>query len=92
MVARWEGNEGVPPGSTIVELTLEADGDGTVLSLRHTGLPDGGRGDARGGLALLHGSVGRGGSGGGSAADALGASAGGMILRRLSVLVYEGDP
>jgi hypothetical protein len=30
--------------------------------------------------------------GGGSAADALGASAGGMILRRLSVLVYEGDP
>jgi uncharacterized protein YndB with AHSA1/START domain len=37
----WEGNESVPPGSTIVELTLEADGDGTVLSLRHTGLPDG---------------------------------------------------
>jgi uncharacterized protein YndB with AHSA1/START domain len=37
----WEGNEGVPPGSTTVELTLEADGDGTVLSLRHTGLPDG---------------------------------------------------
>lgn len=38
---RWEGNEGVPPGSTTVELTLDADGDGTVLSLRHTGLPDG---------------------------------------------------
>jgi uncharacterized protein YndB with AHSA1/START domain len=37
----WEGNESVPPGSTIVELTLEADGVGTVLSLRHTGLPDG---------------------------------------------------
>ena len=37
----WEGNEGVPPGSTTVELTLEADGDGTVLSLRHTGLPNG---------------------------------------------------
>ena len=37
----WEGNERVPPGSTTVELTLEADGDGTVLSLRHTGLPDG---------------------------------------------------
>ena len=37
----WEGNEGVPPGSTTVELTLAADGDGTVLSLRHTGLPDG---------------------------------------------------
>jgi uncharacterized protein YndB with AHSA1/START domain len=37
----WEGNAGVPPGSTTVELTLEADGEGTVLSLRHTGLPDG---------------------------------------------------
>ena len=37
----WEGNESVPPGSTTVELTLEADGDGTMLSLRHTGLPDG---------------------------------------------------
>jgi hypothetical protein len=31
----------VPPGSTTVELTLEADGDGTLLMLRHTGLPDG---------------------------------------------------
>lgn len=37
----WEGNDDVPPGSTTVELTLEADGSGTVLSLRHTGLPDG---------------------------------------------------
>jgi len=37
----WEGNESVPPGSTTVELSLEADGDGTVLSLRHSGLPDG---------------------------------------------------
>ncbi len=37
----WEGNDDVPPGSTTVELTLEADGEGTVLSLRHTGLPDG---------------------------------------------------
>lgn len=37
----WEGDRGVPPGSSTVELTLEADGDGTVLSLRHTGLPDG---------------------------------------------------
>lgn len=37
----WEGNQGIPPGSTTVELTLEPDGDGTVLSLRHTGLPDG---------------------------------------------------
>jgi uncharacterized protein YndB with AHSA1/START domain len=37
----WEGDEGVPPGSTTVELTLESDGEGTVLSLRHSGLPDG---------------------------------------------------
>jgi uncharacterized protein YndB with AHSA1/START domain len=37
----WEDNEGVPPGSTTVELTLEADGEGTLLMLRHTGLPDG---------------------------------------------------
>jgi len=37
----WEGSDGVPPGSSTVEVTLEADGDGTVLSLRHTGLPDG---------------------------------------------------
>lgn len=30
----------VPPGSTRVEVTLTADGDGaTVLALRHTGLP-----------------------------------------------------
>ena len=37
----WEGNVDLPPGSTIVELSLEAEGDGTMLSLRHTGLPTG---------------------------------------------------
>jgi uncharacterized protein YndB with AHSA1/START domain len=37
----WEGNPDMPPGSTTVELTLEADGDGTILRLRHSGLPDG---------------------------------------------------
>ena len=37
----WEGNVDLPPGSTTVELSLEAEGDGTVLSLRHTGLPTG---------------------------------------------------
>jgi uncharacterized protein YndB with AHSA1/START domain len=36
----WEGNADVPPGSTIVEITLEADGDDTVATLRHSGLPD----------------------------------------------------
>lgn len=37
----WEGNDLVPPGSSRVELDLDADGEGTILSLRHTGLPDG---------------------------------------------------
>jgi uncharacterized protein YndB with AHSA1/START domain len=36
----WIGDEKVPPGSTTVEIALEPDGDGTVLRLRHTGLPD----------------------------------------------------
>jgi uncharacterized protein YndB with AHSA1/START domain len=36
----WVGDENVPPGSTTVEVALEPDGDGTVLRLRHTGLPD----------------------------------------------------
>lgn len=39
----WEATEGgtppVPPGSSMVEITLEADGDDTILALRHTGLP-----------------------------------------------------
>ena len=36
----WEG-EGhpVPPGSTTVEITLTADGDGTLLRLVHRDLP-----------------------------------------------------
>lgn len=38
----WDPTEGAPavePGSTRVEITLTADGDGTLLALRHTGLP-----------------------------------------------------
>ena len=35
----WENNETVPPGSTTVEITLRPDGPGTVLRLRHFGLP-----------------------------------------------------
>jgi uncharacterized protein YndB with AHSA1/START domain len=38
----WDATEGapdVPPGSTRVEVTLTADGDDTILALRHTGLP-----------------------------------------------------
>jgi uncharacterized protein YndB with AHSA1/START domain len=38
----WSPGEGVPdvaPGSTLVEITLTADGDDTILALRHSGLP-----------------------------------------------------
>jgi uncharacterized protein YndB with AHSA1/START domain len=37
----WEGNEAVPPGSSRVEITLEPDGDETIVRLLHDGLPDG---------------------------------------------------
>ena len=33
------GGLAVPPGSSRVEVTLTPDADGTVLTLRHTGLP-----------------------------------------------------
>jgi len=36
----WEGQDGLPPGSTTVEIDLRADGGGTTLTLRHRGLPD----------------------------------------------------
>lgn len=35
----WEGNPEVPPGSSTVEVTLEPDGEGTFIRLRHSGLP-----------------------------------------------------
>ena len=35
----FEGSAEMPPGSTTVEVTLEADGDATVVRLRHRGLP-----------------------------------------------------
>lgn len=39
----WESSDGappeVPPGSTRVEVTLVPDGDDTILTLRHHGLP-----------------------------------------------------
>ena len=37
----FEGANPVPSGSTTVEITLTADGDGTILRLRHSGLPAG---------------------------------------------------
>lgn len=37
----WDqGEHPVPPGSSTVEVTLEPAGDGTRLTLRHSGLPD----------------------------------------------------
>jgi uncharacterized protein YndB with AHSA1/START domain len=41
----WEGQKssgehGVPPGSSRVEVTLDPDGDGTLVRLRHLDLPE----------------------------------------------------
>jgi uncharacterized protein YndB with AHSA1/START domain len=35
----WEGIDGLLPGQSAVEVELVADGDGTLLRLRHSGLP-----------------------------------------------------
>ncbi len=36
----WEGeSQPVPPGASLVEVSLTADGESTLLKLRHTGLP-----------------------------------------------------
>jgi uncharacterized protein YndB with AHSA1/START domain len=35
----WEGDDSVPPGSTTVVITLTPEGPGTLLRLRHLGLP-----------------------------------------------------
>jgi uncharacterized protein YndB with AHSA1/START domain len=46
----------VPPGSTTVEITLAPEGAGTVLRLRHMGLPsDDARQRHHGGWALYTG-------------------------------------
>lgn len=37
----WEGdNSPLPPGSSTVEISLTADGDGTIVRLRHFNLPE----------------------------------------------------
>jgi uncharacterized protein YndB with AHSA1/START domain len=36
----WEGNTGVPPSSSTVEVRFEPEGEGTRVRLRHTDLPD----------------------------------------------------
>ena len=35
----WEDVEGLDPGASTVEVMLEPEGDGTLLRLRHSGLP-----------------------------------------------------
>jgi uncharacterized protein YndB with AHSA1/START domain len=36
----WEGGHPVAPGSSTVAVTLTPDGDGTLVRLEHSGLPD----------------------------------------------------
>lgn len=36
----WDGNEVVPPGSSLVEIDLIEQPDGTLLRFTHTGLPN----------------------------------------------------
>ena len=36
----WDGSEAVPPGSSLVEIDLIEQPNGTLLRLTHTGLPD----------------------------------------------------
>jgi len=35
----WEGDPELPPGTTTVEIDLRPESDGTILTLRHSGLP-----------------------------------------------------
>ena len=37
----WEGDEQLPPGSSTVTIELVSDGDGTLVRLTHSGLPEG---------------------------------------------------
>ena len=53
----WEGQgtDGVPPGASHVEISLTPEGDGTIVRLRHTGLPEVTRNDHRGGWEMYLG-------------------------------------
>jgi uncharacterized protein YndB with AHSA1/START domain len=37
----WEGDDQLPPGSSTVTIELIPDGDGTIVQLTHSGLPEG---------------------------------------------------
>ena len=36
----WDKRENVPPGSSLIEIDLLEEGDGTLLKMTHSGLPD----------------------------------------------------
>ena len=36
----WEGREKTPPGSSLIEIDLIDHGDGTLVRMTHSGLPD----------------------------------------------------
>jgi uncharacterized protein YndB with AHSA1/START domain len=36
----WDGSDIVPPGTSLVDVTFEPDGDGTLLHFAHTRLPE----------------------------------------------------
>lgn len=36
----WEGGETLPPGQSLIEITLAAKGDGTLLKMVHSGIPE----------------------------------------------------
>jgi uncharacterized protein YndB with AHSA1/START domain len=36
----WDGREKTPPGSSLIEIDLIDEGDGTLLRMTHSGLPD----------------------------------------------------
>ena len=40
-LAVWEGDEQLPPGSSSVTIELVPDGEGTLVRLTHSGLPEG---------------------------------------------------
>lgn len=42
----WEGNDAVPPGSSLVEIDLIDRDGGTLLRMTHSGLPDASQQDA----------------------------------------------
>jgi len=36
----WEGGETLPPGQSLIEITLAEKGDGTMLKMVHSGIPE----------------------------------------------------